>query len=46
MIEQPSEETIKKMMEFFMKTSVPRILAKRQIEKDATSDKEEVKHGA
>ncbi len=29
----PSEETALKMAEFFMKTSVPRILAARQAEK-------------
>lgn len=29
---QPSEETKKKMAEFFLKTSVPRLLAKKKEE--------------
>ncbi|MEH6933087.1 hypothetical protein [Bacillus sp. JJ783] len=31
----PSEETALKMAEFFMKTSVPRILAARKVEEEA-----------
>ncbi|MFN6794204.1 hypothetical protein [Bacillus thuringiensis] len=37
----PSEETALKMAEFFMKTSVPRILAARQAEKKKKEESEE-----
>lgn len=30
---QPSSETIKKMLNFFMQTSIPRILAEKEQEK-------------
>lgn len=41
----PSEETALKMAEFFMKTSVPRILAARQAEKkkkEVTNDERSI----
>lgn len=34
MMNQPSEATKRKIVEFFMKTSVPRILAKEAEERD------------
>ena len=41
---QISDETMKEMVKFFMKTSIPRILAeKKKIAKEQTSNKEEVK---
>jgi hypothetical protein len=38
---QPSEETKRKMVEFFMKTSVPRILAEMEKEKKQGTEEKE-----